>query len=114
MVKDPNQILDDMWEGIGKMQEEAPEIYAAFLHTDQAAYVDGELDSKTKQLIALGIALFTRCEYCMTLHTQLALKEGSNRDEILEVIGVATAFGGSPSMSYGVTTVLRAVEEFED
>ncbi|HPT68807.1 MAG TPA: carboxymuconolactone decarboxylase family protein [Syntrophomonas sp.] len=113
MVKDPNEILEDMWEGIGKIAEEAPEIYQAFLHTDQAAYVEGELDSKTKQLIALGIALFTRCEYCMTLHTQLALKEGSNRDEILEVIGVATAFGGSPSMSYGVTTVLAAVDAFE-
>ena len=114
MTKDPNEILADLWEGMGKIGEDAPELSSAFIQMDQAAYVEGELERKYKEMIGLAIALFTRCEYCMTLHTQNALNEGATREEILEACSVAVAFGGSPSMSYLVTTVYAALDAFED
>jgi len=113
MAKDPNQILDDLFAGMGEIADQSPELNAAFMQMDQAAYVEGELDRKTKEMIGLAIAVFTRCEYCMTLHTKQALENGATRDEILEACAVAVAFGGSPSMSYLVTTVMNALNEFE-
>lgn len=113
MVKDPNEILEDMFAGMADIADQAPELNAAFMQMDQAAYVEGELDRKTKEMMGLAIAMFTRCEYCMTLHTKNALDNGATRDELLEVIAVAVAFGGSPTMSYAVTTVMKAINEFE-
>jgi pyruvate dehydrogenase E2 component (dihydrolipoamide acetyltransferase) len=113
MAKDPSEILSELFEGMGKISEEAPELNAAFVQMDQAAYVEGELERKYKELIGLAVALYARCEYCMTLHTNNALNEGATREEILEACSVAVAFGGSPSMAYLVTTVMNALDEFE-
>ncbi|MGI5920854.1 MAG: carboxymuconolactone decarboxylase family protein [Syntrophomonadaceae bacterium] len=113
MANDPNQVLSDLFAGMGKINEEMPELNAAFVQMDQAAYVEGELERKYKEMIGLAIGLFTRCEYCMTLHAKNALAEGATRDEILEACAVAVAFGGSPSMAYLATTVMNALDEFE-
>ncbi len=113
MAKDINGMLEHMGEGMGKLQDGAPELIGAFVKMDQAAYVEGELERKTKELIGFGIALFARCEYCMSLHIKQALGEGATREEILEAASVAVAFGGSPSMAYLSTTVMDALEEFE-
>jgi pyruvate dehydrogenase E2 component (dihydrolipoamide acetyltransferase) len=114
MAKDPNELLADMFSGMGELAEETPELNAAFVQMDQAAYVEGELERKYKEMIGLAIALFTRCEYCMTLHVKQALAEGATREEILEACAVSVAFGGSPSMAYLSTTVMNALEAFED
>lgn len=114
MAQSPSEKLNDMFKGMGTLGDEAPELSAAFIQMDQAAYVEGELERKYKELIGLAIALFTRCEYCMPLHVKQALENGASREEILEACAVAVAFGGSPSMSYLATTVLDALDEFEE
>ncbi|MEQ8200436.1 MAG: carboxymuconolactone decarboxylase family protein [Syntrophomonadaceae bacterium] len=113
MSKDPNELLNEMFLGKAEILEDAPELDAAFLQMDQAAYVEGELERKYKELIGLAIALYTRCDYCLTQHVKQALNEGANRDEILEAAAVAVAFGGSPAMSCLSTTLKRALDEFE-
>jgi AhpD family alkylhydroperoxidase len=113
MAKDPNELLNDLNNGFGKLGEESPELMGAFVKMDQAAYVEGELERKYKELIGLAIGLYSRCEYCMTLHVKQALAEGATREEVLEAASVAVAFGGSPSMAYLATTVMSAIEEFE-
>ena len=113
MSKDPNEVLSDLFSGMAALREEAPELNAAFVQMDQAAYVEGELERKYKEMIGLAIALFTRCEYCMNLHVKQALEEGATREEILEACSVAVAFGGSPSMAYLSTTIMTALDAFE-
>jgi len=114
MARDPNELLDDLNSGFGKLGEDCPELMSAFVKMDQAAYVEGELERKYKELIGLAVALYARCEYCMALHIKQALSEGATREEILEAASVAVAFGGSPSMAYLSTTVMSALEAFED
>lgn len=114
MARDPHEILSDLFTGMGALSDEAPELNAAFVQMDQAAYVEGELERKYKEMIGLAIALFTRCEYCMNLHVKQALEEGATREEILEACAVAVAFGGSPAMAYLSTTVKNALDAFED
>jgi AhpD family alkylhydroperoxidase len=114
MIKDPNEVMADLGKGMATLGDEAPELSAAFVRMDQAAYVEGELERKYKELIGLGIALYARCEYCMPLHVKQALNEGATREEILEACSVAVAYGGSPSMAYFATTVLNALDAFEE
>lgn len=114
MTKDPNDVLSELYEGMAALADEAPELNAAFVQMDQAAYVEGELERKYKEMIGLAIALYARCEYCMNLHVKQALEEGATREEILEAASVAVAFGGSPSMAYLSTTIMKALDAFED
>jgi pyruvate dehydrogenase E2 component (dihydrolipoamide acetyltransferase) len=113
MAKDPNELMEELFEGMAQVGDELPELNAAFVQMDQACYVEGELERKYKELIGLAIALYARCEYCMNLHVKQALNEGATREEILEAAAVAVAFGGSPSMAYLSTTIMKALEAFE-
>jgi AhpD family alkylhydroperoxidase len=114
MSKDPNELMNELGEGMAQVGDECPELVAAFVQMDQAAYVEGELERKYKELIGLAIGLYARCEYCMNTHVKNALAEGATREEILEAASVAVAFGGSPSMAYLSTTIMKALEAFEE
>ena len=52
---------------------------------------------KQKELIALGISIYSNCESCMEWHIRGALNSGSSRDEIIETIGVSMEMGGGPA-----------------
>ncbi|HWR38433.1 MAG TPA: carboxymuconolactone decarboxylase family protein [Patescibacteria group bacterium] len=113
MAADSLDLMSELQIGMNSLQNESPELAAAFVQMDQAAYVEGELERKYKELIGLGIAVAMRCEYCINIHVKNALEEGANREEILEAAAVAVAFGGSPAMAYAATTLLKALEAFE-
>jgi AhpD family alkylhydroperoxidase len=113
MAKDPDALMADLGERMVQVEEELPELSAAFVQMDQACYVEGELERKYKELIGLGIAVAVRCEYCMCIHVKQALNEGANREEIMEAAAIGVAFGGSPAMAYMSTVVTAALEAFE-
>jgi AhpD family alkylhydroperoxidase len=114
MAKDPLEVMAELEKGMNKIEEECPELSAAFVHMDNAAYIEGELERKYKELIGLGIAVALRCEYCINIHVKQALHEGASREEILEAAAVGVAFGGSPAMAQVSTNVLKALESFEE
>mgnify|MGYP000050084111 CR=1 FL=1 len=60
---------------------------AAFRNLVRAAGQDGVLSHKTKELIALAIAIATRCEGCIVFHARACLRLGVTRAEIVEMIG---------------------------
>jgi AhpD family alkylhydroperoxidase len=68
-------------------------VYDAFLQMEQAAYTDGALSKKTKELIAIGISVLTDCESCMQWHIDQAVACGATETEILEAIEVAIEMG---------------------
>ena len=63
-------------------------VYARFLQMEQAAYTDGALPKKTKELIAIGISVVMDCESCMQWHIDQAAACGATSPEILEAIEV--------------------------
>ena len=74
----------------------------------KAALGDGALDTKTKELIALGIAVATRCDGCIASHARGAAKAGATADEVAEALGVAILLTGGPGTVYGP----RAMDAF--
>ena len=72
-------------------------VYKAFLSMEEAAYADGALPKKTKELIAIGISVVINCESCMQWHIEQAAQAGAGRDELLEAIEVGIEMGGGPA-----------------
>ncbi len=89
-----------------------PELMKGFENLHKAAASDGALDARTKELIALSIAITVRCDGCIAFHVHDALEAGASKEEIVEAIGVAIMMGGGPSVVYG-SAALEAVEQFQ-
>ncbi len=72
-------------------------VYAAFLEMERAAYSDGALPKKQKELIAVGISVTIDCESCMQWHIEQAVAAGATHSEVLEAIEVGIEMGGGPA-----------------
>ena len=72
-----------------KRRELAPKQLEAFRQFSAAAFAEGELDARTKQLIAVAVAHVTQCPYCIEGHTRLASRRGATDEQIMEAIWVA-------------------------
>lgn len=73
-----------------RRHELTPEVDKAFHAFSDAAFSDGALQRKLKQLIAVAVAHTTQCPYCIRSHTQAALHDGATEREIMEAIWVAS------------------------
>jgi AhpD family alkylhydroperoxidase len=111
-MKDYPQSYQELQKQIERLSRDVPGPMAAFGELHESAAAPGALDARTKELIALGIAITVRCDGCIAYHVHDALKAGALRKEIAETIGVAVLMGGGPSVVYGAQA-LAAVEQFE-
>lgn len=77
----------------------------------RGATSDAALDEKTKELIAMGIAIALRCDGCIGFHTKSLIRVRATRQEFEEMLGVAIYMGGGPSLMYAAQA-LDAWEQF--
>ena len=66
-----------------------------------AAFVEGALDIKTKELIALSIAIKRECDGCIAAHGRNLARLGATAEEVAEMIGVAITMNGGPGLVWG-------------
>lgn len=97
---------------IGRLRNEIPDTMAGFGALHKGATKAGAVDTKTKELIALGIAVAVRCDGCIAFHVHDALEAGASREEIMEAVGVAVLMGGGPALMYGAEA-LAALDQFQ-
>jgi AhpD family alkylhydroperoxidase len=88
-----------------------PETLQAFGKMGAAAKGGNGTDHKTKELVALGIAISTRCDHCIGYHTRNLVRLEANREEVADVLAVAAYMGGGPSINYG-SKALQAFDQF--
>jgi AhpD family alkylhydroperoxidase len=72
-------------------------VYRGFLEMEKAAYSDGALAKKQKELIAVGISVVKDCESCMQWHIEQAAASGATFEELLEAVEVGIEMGGGPA-----------------
>jgi AhpD family alkylhydroperoxidase len=72
-------------------------VYDGFLAMEKAAYCDGALPKKHKELIAVGISVVKNCESCMQWHIEQAAADGASFEELFEAIEVGIEMGGGPA-----------------
>ncbi len=103
--------LHNYKEGLGIFTEKMPDLAHLYNEFTQECFKEGTLSQKEKQLIALGISIYSQDEYCIIYHTKGCLDKGASEQEILETVGVAAAFGGGAAMSQSVTLVQECITE---
>jgi AhpD family alkylhydroperoxidase len=66
-----------------------------FFALDTAAYREGALPVKTKELMGLSASMVLRCDDCITYHILRCAEEGVTKAEIIEALEIGLVVGGS-------------------
>ena len=103
--------VDDVTEMMGELSKHQPETMRHFKAFMGQVLKEGVLDTKTKELIAVGTGITARCKYCIAIHVKKALEAGATKAEILEAATVAILMGGGPALTY-IVEVKKALDEF--
>jgi len=80
-----------------RLLDEGSKVYQAFIQMEAAAFSDGALEKKHKELIAIGISVRIDCESCMQWHIEQAALAGASFKEIFEAVEVGIEMGGGPA-----------------
>jgi len=94
---------------IPALKQRAPREIDAFLQFDHTAFrADGVIPVKTRELIAVAVALTTQCAYCIDVHTSRALRAGASREELAEAAVVAAAVRAGGALAHGLLSLKLA------
>lgn len=66
-----------------------------FFNLDTAAYHDGALDARTKELLGLAASMVLRCNDCIDYHILQCVQAGFTDAELYDAFNVALVVGGS-------------------
>ena len=102
--------LKNLVKGVGNFAKLNQPVVSAVQHLDAATRTNKVLDDKTHELIALAVAVTTRCDGCISAHAFAAKKAGASKEEIAEALGTAIALNAGAALVYS-TRVLEAFEE---
>lgn len=64
-----------------------------FLRLDTAAYEDGALPGRTKELLGLVASAVLRCDDCINYHLEQCVNAGYGKDELVDALNVALIVG---------------------
>ncbi len=95
-----------------KRRELTPNQQAAFEAFSKAAFADGALSAKTKQIIAVAVAHVTQCPYCIQGHTRAALRAGATQQELMEAVWVAAEMRAGGAYAHA-TMMIATAEQHE-
>jgi AhpD family alkylhydroperoxidase len=111
MHKNWPELAAGLADPLKRLRAGAPETMKGFSALAQAALEPKALDARQKELIALAIAVATRCDGCIAFHTEAAVKHGASRDEVMETMSMAIYMGAGPSVMYAAQ-VAEAFDQF--
>ncbi|HBR2674330.1 TPA: carboxymuconolactone decarboxylase family protein [Klebsiella pneumoniae] len=89
---------------------EIPETLKVYQTIAEFANRQGVLDQKTQELISLAVAVTTRCDGCISIHSQAALKAGASREEIAAALAVAVSLNAGAAVVYS-SHVMEAINQ---
>lgn len=101
-----NQLMNKL-SGFGKL---SPDTLKGYQTLSKANAETGALDTKTRELISMAVAVTTRCDGCIGVHAAMAKKAGATEQELAEALSVAVAMNAGAAMVYSA----RALDAFEN
>src|SRR3979411_165743 len=110
MMVDWNGYRQQLVETIGKIGRLSPETVKGYNTLSAAGTTTNHLDAKTRELIALAVAVSLRCDGCITVHTEAAIKHGASKQEIAEALAVATTVNAGAALVYSA----RVMDAFNE
>jgi len=77
---------------------------------DTNAYMEGNLDTRTKEMIGLACSMVLRCDDCVKYHLGKCAELGLSDKEIFEVFALSNLIGGTIVIPH----LRRAVEYWQE
>lgn len=111
MMLDWNEYRKQLAAGVKEIGQRSPDTIRGYLALSSAGEKKNALGAKTRELIALAVAVTLRCDGCITVHTEAAIKNGATEEEIAEALGVATAINAGAALVYSAR-VMDAFKEY--
>jgi AhpD family alkylhydroperoxidase len=102
---DWNNYRQQVVAGVGELGKLSPDTVRGYMALGGAGGKTGHLDAKTRELIALAVAISLRCDGCITVHSEAARKLGATKDEIAEALGVAVSVNAGAAIVYSTRTL---------
>jgi AhpD family alkylhydroperoxidase len=110
MLNNWNDVVANNRKASAPLAATQPEFLAAFRKLNEAQGASGALDAKTRELIALAVAVTTRCEGCIGSHAMAAVKAGATEVEVSEALATAIALNAGAAYVY----TLKAIDAFRE
>lgn len=107
-MHDWNTYRQQLIAGVGELGKLSPDTVRGYAALGGAGAKTGHLDAKTRELIALAVAISLRCDGCITVHAEAARKQGATKEEIAEALGVAISLNAGAALVYST----RALDAF--
>ncbi len=99
-------------QNMKKMYKYIPEFMTHFGNMSKWTHQEGgALDPKTRELVAMALAVASHCPSCLGFHAESLVKYQGTREELMDVLGMAIYMGGGPSAMYAADAV-QAYDEF--
>jgi AhpD family alkylhydroperoxidase len=111
MMLDWNDYRKQLATGVREIGQLSPDTIRGYVELSSAGQKKDLLGAKTRELIALAVAVTLRCDGCITVHTEAAIKHGASKDEIAEALGVAITVNAGAALVYS-TRVMDAFKEY--
>lgn len=109
MMLDWNGYRQPLIGTIGKIAWLSPDTVKGYSSLSAARAKTNHLDAKIRELISLAVAVSLRCDRCITVHTDAAIKQGASREEIAETLGVAVSVNAGAALVYSA----RVMDAYE-
>src|ERR1700704_1658416 len=94
MMIDWNEYHKEIGARLGELMKLSPDTVRGYQTLSAANFKTGKLDEKTRQLISLAVAVTTKCDGCIVVHTDAALKAGAAliySTRVLDAVAAKTA-----------------------
>jgi AhpD family alkylhydroperoxidase len=105
MMMDWNAYRDQVNAAVREISTANPEIVKAYAGLSHANAKSTHIDAKTRELIALAVAVTLRCDGCINAHTDAAIKAGASKEEMVDALGVAIMVNAGAAMVYSARTI---------
>lgn len=104
-MMDWNTYRGQVTTGVGELGRLSPDTVKGYVQLGQAGGRTDLLGAKTRELIALAVAVALRCDGCIAVHTAEARKAGATKNEVAEALGVAVSIGAGAALVYSTRTL---------
>ena len=104
---DWNDYHKQVLAGVGAIGKMSPDIVRGYQGLSGASAKTNLLGTKINELIALAVAVTVRCDGCIAVHTDGAIKAGATKEEIAEALGTAITVNAGAALVYS-TRVMDA------
>lgn len=104
--------LSNLRKSAGTLVKASPKLVAGYQGLAAAQNGAGALDAKTRELIALAVAVTTRCDGCISSHAKAARDAGVTEAELADALGTAIALNAGAAYVYSVRA-MEALGQFK-